>query len=111
MEDQPKYDWEPLCDVLHIYKGLIGSFPDILNLHRSALDKRKECERLAANEVTAVRQRTDVVSYALMAEINHFHQERATDFKMAMHGFLSQQIEFYQRIVDNLKVALNAYEY
>jgi sorting nexin-9/18/33 len=33
-EEQPKADWEPLGDVLHIYKGLIASFPDILAVHR-----------------------------------------------------------------------------
>lgn len=33
-EEQPKFDWEPLADTLHIYKGIISSFPDILAVHK-----------------------------------------------------------------------------
>jgi sorting nexin-9/18/33 len=33
-EEQPKLDWEPLADVLHLYKGIISSFPDILTVHK-----------------------------------------------------------------------------
>jgi sorting nexin-9/18/33 len=33
-EEQPKLDWEPLGDVLHLYKGIISSFPDILTVHK-----------------------------------------------------------------------------
>lgn len=115
-EEQPKNDWEPLGDVLHIYKGIIASFPDIISVHRNTLSKHKECERLAhegkmtVSELKDVKKRADVVSYALLAEINHFHNERAVDFKGAMQSFLSEQIKFYQSIVDKLSVALTAYD-
>lgn len=33
-EDQPKLDWEPLGDMLHIYKGIISAYPDILTIHK-----------------------------------------------------------------------------
>jgi len=33
-EEQPKMDWEPLGDVLHLYKGIISSYPDILTVHK-----------------------------------------------------------------------------
>jgi hypothetical protein len=33
-EEQPKLDWEPLGDVLHLYKGIISSYPDILTVHK-----------------------------------------------------------------------------
>lgn len=112
MAEQPKHDWQPLGDVLHIYKGIISSFPDILTLHKNALMKRKECAPAASPaDAAGVTQRTDTLSYALMAEINHFHQERANDFKMAMRSFLAEQIAFYQKIVDRLNVAYSAYEY
>jgi hypothetical protein len=40
-EDQPKADWEPLADRMHIYKGMLASYPDILNVHKvSALNYR-----------------------------------------------------------------------
>jgi len=45
-----------------------------------------------------VVRRTDVVSYALLAEINHFHSERAADFNIAMQKFLNEQIVFYQKV-------------
>jgi sorting nexin-9/18/33 len=33
-EEQPKLDWEPLGDQMHIYKGMLTSFPDILQVHK-----------------------------------------------------------------------------
>lgn len=45
-----------------------------------------------------VIQRTDVVSYALLAEINHFHSERSTEVKKAMKIFLCEQVAFYQKV-------------
>jgi sorting nexin-9/18/33 len=33
-EEQPKYDWEPLADKFHIYRGIISSFPDVISIHK-----------------------------------------------------------------------------
>ena len=33
-EDQPRLDLEPLGDVLHDYRGLLSSFPDIITVHK-----------------------------------------------------------------------------
>lgn len=33
-DEQPKQDWEPLGDMLHIYKGVISMFPDIFTNHK-----------------------------------------------------------------------------
>lgn len=33
-DEQPKMDWERLGDMLHIHKGIITSFPDILTIHK-----------------------------------------------------------------------------
>nr|CAD7576100.1 unnamed protein product [Timema californicum] len=102
-EDQPKYDWEPLGDTLHLYKGILASFPDILTVHKGALQKRKECEKLSSDhkmeqsQLVEVNRRTDTVSYALLAEINHFHSERNLDFKVAMQNYLDGQILFYEK--------------
>ncbi|XP_049781970.1 sorting nexin lst-4 isoform X2 [Schistocerca cancellata] len=115
-EEQPKLDWEPLADTLHIYKGMISSFPDILTVHRGALQKRKECEKLASDhkmdqtQLKEVIRRTDVVSYALLAEVSHFHSERVIDFKCAMQKYLTEQIKFYQEIIGKLQEALSMYE-
>ena len=71
---------------------------------KGALQKRKECEKLAADhkmeqtQLTEVTRRTDVVSYALLSEINHFHSERAEDFKQGMKNYLNEQILFYEKV-------------
>jgi sorting nexin-9/18/33 len=73
-------------------------------LLQDAILKRKECERLTLehkmeqSQFQQVVQRTDVISYALLAEINHFHVERNTQIKKAMKNFLGEQAAFYQKV-------------
>lgn len=115
-EEQPKYDWEPLGDKFHLYKGIVGSFPDVLANHKAAVQKKRECERLKAEgkmdvgQLNEVLRRTNVISYALLAEINHFKSERTEDLKATMQKFLRQQITFYKKIVEKLEVTLNQYD-
>lgn len=33
-EDQPRMDYEPMGDLLHDYRGLLASFPDIITVHK-----------------------------------------------------------------------------
>jgi sorting nexin-9/18/33 len=33
-ELQPSLDWEPMGDVLHDYRGLLASYPDIITVHK-----------------------------------------------------------------------------
>ncbi len=33
-DEECKLDWEPLGDMLHMYKGVISAFPDILTIHK-----------------------------------------------------------------------------
>ncbi len=49
-------------------------------------------------QLSEVTRRTDVVSYALLSEINHFHSERAEDFKEGMKKYLNEQILFYEKV-------------
>lgn len=35
-EDQPRLDFEPMGDLLHDYRGLLASFPDIITVHKVA---------------------------------------------------------------------------
>lgn len=115
-DEQPKFDWEPLGDKFHLYKGIVGSFPDVLGNHKGAVNKKRECERLTAEhkmevaQLNEVLRRTDVISYALLAEINHFKAERTVDLKATMQKFLNQQITFYKKIVEKLEVTLNHYD-
>ncbi|XP_065215690.1 sorting nexin-9-like [Planococcus citri] len=115
-DEQPKLDWEPLGDMLHIYKGIITAFPDILTIHKGALQKRRECDRLAAEskmdspQLQEASKRTDNVSYALLAEMNHFHAEQLSEISKTFKSFLTQQIAFHKKIVDQLENALSRFE-
>lgn len=114
-EDQPRFDLEPMGDLLHDYRGLLSSFPDIITVHKGALQKRRELERSAAegkteaSVVARAQQRTDVVSYTLLAEMSYFHQQRVSDYNQAVKIFLQEQITYYQKIVDHLQSTLSQY--
>ncbi|KAG8189024.1 hypothetical protein JTE90_025467 [Oedothorax gibbosus] len=115
-EDQPKYDVEPMADVLHEYKGMLSAWPDVLHIQKSALSKVVEHKKLSEDgkvsqdDVAAISQRTDIISYATLAEINHFHSERIAYFKSMMETYLTAQIDFYQRITERLQETLAMYQ-
>ncbi|XP_017790106.1 PREDICTED: sorting nexin lst-4 [Habropoda laboriosa] len=115
-EEQPKFDWEPLADKFHIYRGIISSFPEVISIHKTAVQKRKDCERLVSEnkmelqQLRDLSQRTDVMARALLAEEMHFQTEQEIHLTQAMKTHLTEQITFYQKIVDKLREALNAYE-
>ena len=46
-----------------------------------------------------VKKRSDTVSYALLAEVNSFHEQRVKDIKSSHQHFLQEQIKFYQKVV------------
>ncbi|XP_011640493.1 sorting nexin lst-4 isoform X1 [Pogonomyrmex barbatus] len=115
-EDQPKFDWEPLSDKFHIYRGIISSFPDVISIHKSAMQKRRDCERLVSEhkmepqQLRELSHRTDVIARALIAEETHFQTEREVHINKAVRTHLTEQIAFYQKIVDKLREALNAFD-
>lgn len=115
-EDQPKNDWIPLSDRLHIYKGVLASFPYILSEQKSASQHRKDCEKQTAEQkmsngqLQEVIKRTDVMSYAVMAEMAHFRDERDTHLKATLREFISSQITFYQNIISRLQVAQHFFD-
>lgn len=109
--DQPKHDFIPFSDRLHIYRGLLNSFPEALNEYRNAVQKRKDCEKLTAeqkmenSQLAEVNRRVDVMSYAMLAEMAHFRQERDTHLKDTIRNFIGAQIDFYKNIVRRLEQA------
>ncbi|XP_018331254.1 sorting nexin lst-4 [Agrilus planipennis] len=111
-EDQPKLDWEPLADKLYVYRGITGAFPDIFAIHRGAQQKRKECEKInmPPGQLNEVRKRTDTVTYAIFAELNHFKCEREIDLKITMRNYLKEQINFYKKIVEKLEDTLQFFD-
>ena len=83
---------------------------------QDSVKKRKECERfeqegkINGNDLTAIRNRADSMSYALMAEIGTFHVNRAGDVKQASQRFLREQIEYYQKVRTKVYPHLNLIE-
>lgn len=112
-EEQPKYDFEPMADTLHQYRGLLASWPELLQLHKSTMNTRNEQERLHEegkvndSEMARVNVRANVTTYATLAEINHFHNERLVDFKNMMQNFLINQINFHSGVLGKLQTALD----
>ncbi|XP_022673442.1 sorting nexin-18-like isoform X3 [Varroa jacobsoni] len=104
-----RHNWENMADTLYEYRGILSSWPDIINIHRTFLGKRKEYQRqrdegkVSAEDYVDINRRTDVVTYATLAEITHFQQERVRDYREMMHTFLQGQIDFYENIVAQLR--------
>ncbi|KAF7287910.1 sorting nexin 33-like protein SH3PX1 [Rhynchophorus ferrugineus] len=112
-EDQGKIDWQPLYDKLYIYRGITSNLPDVLNMQKMAEQKKRECERnvqIQQMALTDVRKRSDVVTYTVFAELNHFQQERDHDLKRALKDFLQEQLNFYRNIVGKLEETLSQFE-
>ena len=115
-EEQPLHDFEPLSDALYEYKGLLSNWPDILQVHKGSLNKKREHLKLRnegkvdSSATQSVFRRADIVSYATMAEMEYFQTERVSDFRDMMKSFIAEQITFYKRIVETLETNLQRYE-
>uniref|UniRef100_A0A914ZTD0 Sorting nexin n=3 Tax=Parascaris univalens TaxID=6257 RepID=A0A914ZTD0_PARUN len=103
-EESAKRDLDPLLDCLYSYKGLLAGMPDMVNVHKSAMSKLRENERLSMEgkvstaEADRIRTRVDSISYAVLAEIEFQHRERGEDFKRMMATYLEKQAAFYDGI-------------
>jgi len=84
-----------------------------MSTHKTAQQKRKDFEKLVADQkltssqLNDVNRRIDVISYAVLAELSHFKKERETHLKQTLKSFVEEQIRFYSNVVDQLKKALN----
>ncbi|NP_001120544.1 sorting nexin-9 [Xenopus tropicalis] len=115
VEEQPKKDLHYLMETNHEYKGFLSCFPDIISAHKGALEKVKESDKLVAtSKITQqdkvnMMKRVSVMSYALQAEMNHFHSNRIYDYNSVIRLYLEQQIQFYETIAEKLKQALSQF--
>ncbi|KAL1509214.1 hypothetical protein ABEB36_003984 [Hypothenemus hampei] len=111
--EQARIDWQPLFDKLYIYKGVTSNLPNILQMQKMAEQKKKECERnnqVPQLALADVRRRSDLITYTVFAELNHFQQERDQDLKRALKDFLQEQLNFYRNVVSKLETTLNQFE-
>ncbi|XP_024859044.2 sorting nexin-9-like, partial [Kryptolebias marmoratus] len=111
--EQPQKDLHFLLETNSEYKGLLGCFPEIITVQKAAVDKVKEADRLVSagkinnSDRKCINHRISCMSYALQAEMNHFHSNRIHDYNRVMQFYLEQQVAFYQQIADKLREALS----
>ncbi|AWP20014.1 putative sorting nexin-9 [Scophthalmus maximus] len=109
--EQPKKDLHFLMETNNEYKGLLGCFPDTIGVHKAAIDKVKEGDKLVAtSKITAhdkvtMAKRVSTMSYSLQAEMNHFHSNRIYDYNRVMQLYLEEQVKFYETIAEKLRQA------
>lgn len=109
--EQPKKDLHFLMETNNEYKGLLGCFPDTIGVHKAAIDKVKEADKLvAASKITpqdkvTMAKRVSTMSYTLQAEMNHFHSNRIYDYNRVMQLYLEEQVKFYETIAEKLRQA------
>uniref|UniRef100_A0A8C1URQ4 Sorting nexin 9a n=1 Tax=Cyprinus carpio TaxID=7962 RepID=A0A8C1URQ4_CYPCA len=112
---QPKKDLHFLMETNLEYKGLLGCFPDTITVHKAAIDKVKEADHLVVmNKISQqdkliMEQNLSTMSYALQAEMNHFHSNRIYDYNRLMQFYLEEQVKFYETIAEKLKKTLGQY--
>ncbi|KAM9317057.1 sorting nexin-9 [Gastrophryne carolinensis] len=115
VEEQPRKDLHYLMETNHEYKGFLSCFPDIISAHKAAIDKVKESDKLVATSKITQQDKINMVkrvstmSYALQAEMNHFHSNRIYDYNSVIRLYLEQQIQFYETIAEKLKQALGRF--
>ncbi|XP_067339160.1 sorting nexin-9b isoform X1 [Channa argus] len=109
--EQPKKDLHFLMETNNEYKGLLGCFPDTIGVHKAAIDKVKEGDKLVATskitpqDKVTMAKRVGTMSYALQAEMNHFHSNRIYDYNRVMQLYLEEQVKFYETIAAKLRQA------
>ncbi|XP_045150349.1 sorting nexin-9 isoform X1 [Echinops telfairi] len=114
--EQPKKDLHFLMECNHEYKGFLGCFPDIIGAHKGAIEKVKESDKLVAtSKITpqdkhSMVKRVGTMSYALQAEMNHFHSNRIYDYNSVIRLYLEQQVQFYETIAEKLRQALGRFQ-
>ncbi|XP_071956407.1 sorting nexin-33-like isoform X2 [Antedon mediterranea] len=112
---QPREDLYPLEDSMREYTGMLACFPDMISFHKHTLSTEREYQKSQEDgkidglDAEQVRRRADVISYSMMAEMNHFHQERVKDYKDMMQKYLQEQIKFYETITNKLQENLAMY--
>ncbi|XP_009450583.1 sorting nexin-9 isoform X1 [Pan paniscus] len=113
--EQPKKDLHFLMECNHEYKGFLGCFPDIIGTHKGAIEKVKESDKLVATSKITLQdkqnmvKRVSIMSYALQAEMNHFHSNRIYDYNSVIRLYLEQQVQFYETIAEKLRQALSRF--
>ncbi|KPP69983.1 sorting nexin-9-like, partial [Scleropages formosus] len=104
ISEQPKKDLHFLVETNLEYKGILGCFPETITVHKAAIDKLKDADKLVAtNKISphdkpVMAKRVSNMSYALQAEMNHFHSNRIHDYNRVMQFYLEEQVKLYETV-------------
>lgn len=107
-EEHGKKEVEQFLDYLYVNKGFVVNIPDIINVHKSSITKLRENERLqnegkiSSYDSGAIRRRVDVITYSMLAEINHISSERDRDIQKMFGDFFALQAEFHGSIAKKM---------
>ena len=52
--------------------------------------------KMTESDVQSMQSRADVITYAVLADVQHFEQYRIGDFREYVTKYLQGQIEFYK---------------
>uniref|UniRef100_A0A2K5Z700 Sorting nexin n=1 Tax=Mandrillus leucophaeus TaxID=9568 RepID=A0A2K5Z700_MANLE len=84
-------------------------------ISQGAIEKVKESDKLVATSKITPQDKQNMVkrvstmSYALQAEMNHFHSNRIYDYNSVIRLYLEQQVQFYETIAEKLRQALSRF--
>ena len=53
---------------------------------------------LCESDIEEVERRADVITYTVLAEMDHFQCQRVQDFNRYMKHYITGQIEFYKQV-------------
>lgn len=107
----------PILEELKEYEELSRSVRSIMDVHRDAVAKLNDTQKMAQIHETdsetfdMLQTRSKAILALTVAELDQFHKDRLEDMKRLMTGFLDGQISFHMRMVERLQAARNYYDF
>ncbi|CAI4228368.1 unnamed protein product [Auanema sp. JU1783] len=105
-------DMEPVVEALFSFKGTVQGVPDILSIHKQAIQKYRENQSKVSNvDAEKIKQRVDSISYSVLAEMNHLNSEKIEDVRSTMGTYLRKQADFYQKLANQFANMASQYDF
>lgn len=59
---------------------------------------QENAAKLTESDLQSARSRAEVISYVILAEVDHFNHFRVGDFKSYLQKYIRGQIDFYKQV-------------
>ena len=103
-EKQAGKAWEPMLNLSHDYKGLVGSWQGILGLYQNMAEKHREISRDGSEkERDCSTARFNTYRIGAQSERNFFQQTLGLDIDVASQIFVVEQINFHRQMTERLE--------